>query len=64
MRELATEKGLSKWLVALMVALSAFGGVACEGGGEGDGGGDGVDTDVDVDTDTQGEGGGEGEEDE
>ncbi|MDP9068030.1 MAG: hypothetical protein M3N53_06755 [Actinomycetota bacterium] len=63
MRQLASEKSLSKWLVALMVALSAFGGVACEEG-NGEGGGDGVDTDVDVDADTEGGEGGEEEGDE
>ena len=68
--QLLDEKRFSRWLLALMLAFGALGGVACEANVDSDGTevedgeseeeGD-VDTDVDVDTDEQG---GEGEEEE
>lgn len=66
--ELLKEKRFPRWLVGLMVAFAALGGVACEANVDGEGGGEiegednggegegegGVDADVDVDTDDQG----------
>lgn len=67
--EMLSQKRLSRWLAALLLAFASLGGVACEANIDGDGGGEvedgegegGVDTDVDVDADEQG--GGEEEED-
>lgn len=64
--EMLEQKRFPRWLVGLMVAFAALGGVACEANVDGEGGGEiegednggegegGVDADVDVDTDDQG----------
>lgn len=67
--ELLSQKRLSRWLAALLLAFASLGGVACEANVDSDGGGEvedgegegGVDADVDVDSDEQGEGEEEGD---